>query len=619
MASDRELSNVLSEFARTLVTDFPIQGILDHLVQRIVEIMPVSAAGVTLIAEGSAPRYIAASNASALSFEKLQTELGEGPCVAAFRSGEAVVVPDIRDEVRFPNFAPRASRMGLGAVFTFPLREGEERLGALDLYREEPGSLDDYTMVVAQTLADVASAYVLNAQARADLRDSSDRFRESSLHDALTGLPNRVLLDQRLEHATLRALRSGKKVAILFVDMDRFKEVNDTFGHQVGDQLLVAIAERLGRLLRPGDSLARMSGDEFVILCEDLDESTVVEELATRIDRSFAEPFVLGDHALQITASVGIAFSGPGADVPERILQDADAAMYQAKSRGGAHHQIIDLREHDSAQQRARLLRDLPGAFARGGLRVEYQPIVRTVDGRMTGAEALLRWTDPAHGAVEPETIVSLAERSGLITEIGRWVLEQACLDRQRWRDPRRDDELMISVNVSPRQLMSPDFTATVAKVLFDTGTDASAVMLEVTESVLVDDGDRALLVLNDLRSMGLSVALDDFGTGYSSLSYLRRFPVDLVKIDRGFVAELGNPITSAIVSAVIHLAHVLDMPVVAEGVETAEQHVELAVLGCESCQGFFFSRPMSADDLAALVHQDAAGAGLQLPVSFVA
>jgi diguanylate cyclase (GGDEF)-like protein len=505
--------------------------------------------------------------------------------------------------------------MGLLAVFTFPLRQGAARLGALDLYRDQPGELDPATMSVAQTLADVASAYVVNAQARADLRDSSDGFRERSLHDALTGLPNRVLLGQRLDHAAKRALRSDKKMAILFVDIDRFKEVNDTFGHQVGDQLLVAIASRLSELLRPGDTLARMSGDEFVILCEDLDDAAVVENLAARVNSSLAEPFRLKDHEVTITASVGIAFSGQGVDVPERILQDADAAMYQAKGKGGAHHQIIDLREKHIAHQQATMLQDLRGALGRGELRTDYQPIVSTPDGRVTGVEALLRWSDPIRGLVAPETIVPLAERSGLITEIGRWVLEQACLDLNRWRDAQGRDELMISVNVSPPQLMSADFAATVAMVLSETGTHPGDLTLEVTENVFVHDGDRALMVLNELRDLGVSVALDDFGTGYSSLSYLKRFPVDVVKIDKGFIAELANPSTSAIVSAVVDLSHVLGMTVVAEGVETTEQYAEAALLDCEACQGFFFARPMSVDDFGDLLHRDAGAEALRLPV----
>ncbi|MCW3043275.1 MAG: diguanylate cyclase/phosphodiesterase with sensor, partial [Actinobacteria bacterium] len=272
MPSEQKLSEVLSEFARTMVTNFPIQGILDHLVKRIVEVLPISAAGVTLISPGTDPRYVAASDESALRFEKLQTELGEGPCLAAYQTGEAVAVADLRDESRFPKFTPRAVEAGLVAVFTFPLCKGAERLGALDLYRSTPGLLDDAAMSAAQTLADVAAAYLLNAQARVDLEASSERSRESAVHDALTGLPNRTLFLERLDHAVRRGRRSGKMAAVLFADLDRFKMVNDLHGHNAGDELLVTVAERLTGVLRPGDTLARLSGDEFVILCEDLDE-----------------------------------------------------------------------------------------------------------------------------------------------------------------------------------------------------------------------------------------------------------------------------------------------------------------------------------------------------------
>ena len=365
MASEQELSDVLSEFARTMLTDFPIQGILDHLVKRIVDVLPITAAGVTLITPDTDPRYVAASDASALRYEELQTELGEGPCLAAYRTGEAVAVADLRNETRFPVFTPRALEAGLVAVFTFPLCHGDERLGALDLYRDTPGSLDAATMAAAQTLADVAAAYLLNAQARDDLRESSNRARETSLHDSLTGLPNRVLFFERLNHAVLRSRRSGKMVAVLFVDLDRFKLVNDLYGHGTGDELLMAVAGRLSAALRPGDTVARMSGDEFVILCEDLAGPAEVDAIAVRIGAAMAAPFVLPLAEVHMTASVGIAYSGPGNEVSEHLLQDADIAMYQAKRKGGGRHQIVDLREQRLAAQSANLNHDLNGATAR--------------------------------------------------------------------------------------------------------------------------------------------------------------------------------------------------------------------------------------------------------------
>ena len=614
MPSEQQLSDVLSEFARTLVTDLPIQAILDHLVERIVDVLPITAAGVTLIAPGVEPRYVAASNEAALRFERLQTALGEGPCLEAHRTGQAVAVADLHRDDRFPEFAPRAIEAGLVAVFTFPLHDSGTRLGALDLYRDTPGLLDAAAMKAAQTLADVAAAYLVNAQARADLRDSSDRSRETAVHDSLTGLANRVLLLERLDHAVLRGRRSGKLAAVLFVDLDRFKAINDLYGHDIGDELLVAVAQRLTATLRPGDTLARMSGDEFVVLCEDIDGQAHVAQIAARIGTAVAAPFVLSAHEVEITASVGIAFSGRGDQLSGQLLHDADTAMYQAKRKGGAREQIVDLREQDRATQRAGLERELRGATARGELRTEYQPIVDTSNGSITGVEALLRWDHPTQGLVMPTVFVPLAEQSGLITEIGRWALEQACRDRHCW-EYRDTDELTMSVNVSAHQLMSPNYAADVAAVLTHTDIDPKLVTLEMTESVFVEDGERAFVVLNELKRIGVRLALDDFGTGYSSLNYLKRFPIDIVKIDQGFVADMAHDRSSqAIVHAVIELSHTLGLTVVAEGVETAAQHQQLAALGCDSCQGYYFAHPMSADDISTLRRHHVVGGTAHLP-----
>jgi len=331
MVREATLSEVLSEFARTMVTDFPIQSILDRLVERIVDVLPITAAGVTLIAPGEFPRYVAASDAAALRFERLQTELGEGPCMLAYESGDAISVPDIGADDRFPRFAPAAVQAGLTAVFTFPLRHGRGRLGALDLYRDRVGPLAKQDLVTAQTLADVASSYLINAQSRDDDRALSQQAIARSLHDPLTGLPNRDLFAQRLEHAARRAKRSGLCVAVLFADLDGFKGVNDAHGHQTGDDLLVAVAARLAAVLRPGDTVARLAGDEFVFLCEDLKGIAGAELVATRIRRTFDEPFPLDAGEVRIGASVGIAFAGPGVEISQQLVRAADSDMYQAK------------------------------------------------------------------------------------------------------------------------------------------------------------------------------------------------------------------------------------------------------------------------------------------------
>ena len=614
MVNDQKLSAVLSEFARTMVTDFPIQGILDHLVERIVEILPVTAAGVTLITAGEAPRYVAASDESALRFEKLQTEIGEGPCLLAFESGEAVSVPDLRVDAQFPRFSPAAVAAGLVAVFTFPLRHGALQLGALDLYRNAPGVLDPEDLRAAQPLADVAAASLLNAQARDAARVTSDRFHHSALHDPLTGLPNRLLLQQRLEHAALRAQRSRTNAAVLFADLDRFKRVNDTHGHQVGDELLLQVARRLAELVRPGDTLARVSGDEFVFLCEDLHDPGDVEILARRIDSAFVAPFKLSKLELSITASVGMAFAGPGDSISDQLVVKADIAMYQAKRKGGGTHQILDLREAVQTENRITLERELRAALAQDALEVAYQPIVRSGDLAMVGVEALLRWTHPERGAISPLTMIQLAEESGLINEIGAWVLDRGCRDRAHWLRTHPDRAMELSVNVSVRQIMSLDFAGAVFRTLTETGMDPTSLVLEMTENIFIEDSERALLVLAELRELGVRLALDDFGTGFSSLSYLRRLPVHIVKIDQSFIADIDHAATSRNVAAAIaKLAHGLGFTVTAEGVETRSQHEKVGDMGCEFAQGYFYSRPMSADAVAAYLGQSR-GAPLRLP-----
>ncbi|HVR31082.1 MAG TPA: EAL domain-containing protein [Acidimicrobiia bacterium] len=606
MATERRLSDLLSEFARTLLTDFPIQGILDHLIVRIADVLPIGSAGVTLISAAGKARHVAASDASALRFVRLQTELGDGPCLTAHDSGRVVAVPDLGCDDRFPEFSRRALEEGLRAVFSFPLKVENHRLGALDLYRETAGPMDAEAMETAQTLADVTTAYLLNAEARAELETSSQQAQHNSLHDPLTGLANRTLFVQRLDHAMLRARRSEKLVAVFFADLDQFKAVNDGFGHHVGDELLVAVADRLGGVMRPGDTLARLSGDEFAILCEDLDDASAVEPLAARIGAALAEPFVLSETEITVAASVGIAFAGLGEDVPERVLEEADAAMYQVKRRGGGRHAVIDLREHRSVNHRARLNRDLRGALRREELGVHFQPIVATDSGRLVGAEALLRWSHPAYGPVDPEVLIQLAEQSGAVIEIGQWLFEKACLDALRWQDKGHLPAFGISVNVSVRQLMATEYVASVASALRNTGITPGHVTLELTESALVHDEERALSVLRALKRLGVNIAVDDFGTGMSSLSRLKQFPVDTVKIDRNFVNDLEHNLASRlIVGAVVGLAHGLGMKVVAEGIETVGQRDQVAKLDCDFSQGFYFAKPQPSDAIDALVSTD--------------
>ena len=364
----------------------------------------------------------------------------------------------------------------------------------------------------------------------------------------------------------------------------------------------MAVAERLTGVLRTGDSLARLSGDEFVVLCEDLEDPTGADAVALRLDQALAAPFVLSDVELQIDASIGIAFTGRGSDAPEELLHDADLAMYRTKSHRDRDHRVVDLRELHLAEHQAGLARGLPGATERHELHLVYQPIVTTRDGRLIGIEALLRWTHPTRGAVPATVFIPFAERSGQIVELGQWVLEQACLNHQSLQR-HQADQLFMSVNISPLQFMSVGFADSVAAVLDTTGIDPGRLTIELTERVFARDDERALVVLSDLKDLGVTLALDDFGTGYSSLSYLETVPIDTIKIDQMFIARLtADPNRHTIVASLIQLAHGLSMTTIAEGVETAEQHQALNALGADACQGFHFARPMTAHAINTLI-----------------
>ena len=374
------------------------------------------------------------------------------------------------------------------------------------------------------------------------------------------------------------------------------------------------MTRRLSHLLRPSDTMARLHGDEFVILCEDLDTPDQAGDIATRLLNAMAVPFALATARIEMTVSMGIAFADHHHHDPKQVLRDADTAMYEAKRRGGGGQQVFDPRVPLS-EGREGLQRDLQHAVSGGQLRTVYQPIVTTEDGGITGFEALLRWDHPTRGPVPPLTFIPLAEQTSTIRDIGAWVLRQACADQRRWQHQHPTRDLGIAVNISTQQLMAASFPDTVAAVLKKENTNPQLLTLEVTESVFVRDSKRALIVLNDLKDLGVMIALDDFGTGYSSLSYLNQFPVDIVKIDRTFVANLGrDSVSEIIVTAVVQLAHALHMSVIAEGIETTEQHHTVTGLGCDSSQGFYFAPPMPGNNVETLLETGAGVGGPRLP-----
>ena len=605
MVNEEKLSSVLCEFARTMITDFPIQRILDRLVDRIVEVLPITSAGVTLISHGSTPHYIAASNGAARRFELLQNELGEGPCVEAFQSGQPVSCTDLAGDGRFPTFSAAAVDAGLRAVFTFPLFHGTERFGALDLYRETVGELDADDMAAAQTLADVAAALLLNARSRDEALATSDRFHHNAMHDALTGLPNRVLLNERIEHAAVRARRTHSFTAVLFLDLDRFKRINDTHGHHVGDQLLCAVAQRLSTLVRHGDTLARVSGDEFVFLCEELAELEDVNILVARINDTFLQPFELASGDVAVAASVGIAYVGIGQDITADLLRRADLDMYRAKRDKASvpdTGEVVQVGKPAIKRSEQRLEDEVREALTTGQLKLAYQPIIQTTDGAVAGVEALLRWTHPQDGPIAAPVIVAAAERSDLIGGVGTWILEQACSDRATWNGDDSSTTIDLAVNVSVHQLSIPGFCDTVTAVLERTGMEATSLVLELTESITMEHNSGVIKVLESLSGLGVRLALDDFGTGYSALSYLGQLPVDIVKLDRSLVTKLDQPAGRIVAAGITDMAHQLGMQVVAEGVETETHRHDAATIGCDYTQGYLHARPMWAADIQELL-----------------
>ncbi|MEP6696682.1 MAG: sensor domain-containing diguanylate cyclase [Pseudonocardiales bacterium] len=349
MADDRRLAELLIEFAHTLVGDYSIQAILDRLVERVLTIVPVTGAGVLLMQADGDLHFAAASDRIVQQVEPLQVELGEGPCIEAWRTGKQVLIADLGSDERFPRFSPRAREAGLGAVFAFPMGAEGDRPGALDVYLKEPGEIAPEDVAATQVLADVAASYVFNSRAHETARETAEELRRRALHDDLTGLPNRALLHDRLDHAMEKARRSGAVAAVLFVDLDGFKSINDQHGHHAGDLALVAVADRLRHAVRPADTLARLSGDEFVIVCEEILDPAVAEGVAERVANVLALPVHIEDVGnVEVSASVGIAFAGKGRELPEAILRDADTAMFAAKRDGGSRYAIADhkLRAH---------------------------------------------------------------------------------------------------------------------------------------------------------------------------------------------------------------------------------------------------------------------------------
>ncbi len=506
--------------------------------------------------------------------------------------GAPVVVTDWATENRFTQ-SPLAHEFGSRSGVAVPIVSRRGPFGVFNVQSRSPrcyarGDVD-FLQALSNVLADA-----LERQA------TEDRMRHRALHDALTGLPNRVLFLDRLDQALTRLRRSKSAAAILFLDLDHFKLVNDSLGHQVGDELLAAVAPRLRQAVRMSDTVARFGGDEFGILLEDVSGEREAVDTAQRIAAVFTRPFVLAGREHFVTTSIGIAIAR-GGELAEELIRDADAAMYRAKEHGRARYELFDEVMRGRAIARLRIENDLRRAVERNELRLEYQPIITLRGNRIVQAEALLRWDHPERGVVSPGDFIPVAEENGLIEPIGRWVLEQACRQAAQWARERPDDAPMcVSVNLSTIQIASRGLADIVAEILSATHVQPHCLSLEITESAMLRDVATVAESLHALKALGLRIVLDDFGTGSSSLGYLTHMPLDAIKVDRSFVDGLGHDKRdTAITQAIVAMASALSLQVVGEGVETQAQADALSELGCELAQGFLFAPSVSPAEIS--------------------
>ncbi len=591
-----------NQILRMVATGAPLEDSLARLAESVehqapgmlCSILLLDATGQTL-RTGAAPSLPAEYNRC---IDGVQIGPSVGSCgTAAFR-GERVVVADIANDPLWVDYRDLALAHDLGACWSEPVRSSvSEILGTLALYYRQPRAPSGQELRLIESAAHFAAIAVEASQAR-------ERLVHSALHDPLTDLPNRTLFLDRLEMALRRSRRrEGALFAILFIDIDRFKLINDSLGHVLGDELLRAIAARLRQGLRPTDTVARLGGDEFALLLEDLEEEAQAARIALRIHQDFELPFEIGGQEVFSSASVGITLSSPGYSQPEELLRDADTAMYRAKVAGRGRHAVFDPEMHERALSQLKIESALHRALQQNELLLHYQPIVDLVEGGIVGFEALLRWQHPQFGLLAPEAFLGVAEDSGLMPQIGRWVLCEACRQTRFWQESCAGaGDLRISVNVHAVQFLPRSLTESVMEALAASGLSADYLRLEITEDVVLLDSEAALVTVQELRGLGLGVCLDDFGTGYSSLSYLARFPVTTLKIDRSFVRGLHRRLEGAIVASVASLAHSLGLDVVAEGIETPRQLAAVRALGCALGQGFLFSPPLDPVEAEALL-----------------
>jgi len=547
--------------------------------------------------------------------ERTRFARGEGLPGRVLASGRPIWSPDVTEDAELPRTQQCVS-LGLRASVALPVRVGREVVAVLEVFAAEPLPRDQHLLDVAEQIGTQLGRVVERARSEAALKDAYDELWQANdeltlevreraraeaalsrlaFYDTLTDLPNRALFLDRLEHALSRADRTHHAVGVMFLDLDNFKVVNDSLGHDVGDLLLSTVAERLRASLRVGDTVARFGGDEFTVLLEDLDGTDEAVLTAERIVEAVRAPVSLEGAEVVPSFSIGIVLGVAGRDRPEELLRNADLAMYRAKVNGKARFEVFDQSMNADAMERLEIESELRRALERQELRIHYQPIVSFDTGQIRAVEALARWQHPRRGLVSPLQFIPIAEETGLIVPLGRWVLAEACRQIKQWQAAHTEaEQLMMSVNLSGRQLQNPGFVDEVRQILAEFKLEPSCLQLEITETTVMKDTGVAVKALQELKRIGVKLAIDDFGTGYSSLSYLRQFPVDTLKIDRSFVDGLGREAhDTELVRSVIAMAKSLSLAVTSEGIETTEQLKQLLELGCDRGQGFYFARPL--------------------------
>ena len=586
----------LAQLQRGIVDRLPVHEVLDAVVESACELLDCRV-GILWIADPDDPDHsaaVATMGADEELLERRRQPTDEGLSGRAI-SERTLVVADAVIGAGHDDDLADFPHDGLTAAMAAPVFERSRVVGSLGVASTEPGRVyEARDQQVLLSLAEHASLALNHARA-------GEEAVHEALHDSLTGLPNRSLFLDRMRHALARAERGLEPVAVLFCDLDGFKTVNDSLGHRTGDRLLVSVAERLIECLRPADTIARLGGDEFAVLLEELREPGDAARAAQRLLDALKTPFDLRGREFFISASIGIA---AGAGDAETLLRDADLAMYRAKGRGKGRYAVYEPGMHTAIVERLELEVDLKRALEREELAVVYQPVFSLLDGRVTGVEALVRWHHPTRGVVMPENFVPLAEESGLIGELGRWVLRKACHQGALWRAKYPGHPgLGIGVNISGAQLQEPGLVQEVADALAESQLDATGLMLEITETALMESFDNAIEQMDALNDLGVDLAIDDFGTGYSSLRYLRRLPLDVMKIEKSFVGGIGGPGEEAeLLRAIVDLAGIFGLRVVAEGIERPDQRERLLELGCELGQGHLLAEPLDAAAADALL-----------------